>query len=50
MVHVLINDGALGSVCAYHIISHDKLLTALKFDGASTMSYVLIVTWPQYEL
>ena len=48
MVHVLINDGALGN-CAHHV-RYDKLFNALKFDGASAVGYVLIVIWPHSEL
>ena len=46
MVHVLINNGALNH-CARHI-RYDKLLIALKFDGASTV--VLTVIWPHSEI
>lgn len=43
-----ISDGTHG-YCANQV-RHDKLLTAFEFDGAISLSYVLIVVWPHCEL
>ena len=48
MIHLLINNGALGH-CSHHV-RYDKLFTVLKFYGASTVGYILIVIWPHSEL
>lgn len=48
MIQVLVDNRASGH--GVNDVRHSKFFTALKFKGASTVSYVLLVIWPHGKL